>query len=224
MFGGNLPSPDFARVAIERYGCILTFPIHRSGAGWLRKIQAFDLIEVMAVDGCEKSIQFCRSCGSREIWGTGYGKHVDQAINSNATFPPITAIQKLRSVLASAWIFEALVFHGSFHFHSLSIMRPTPRVSHTLIKVDGPIAQQCMGTRTMLAPHLIGMTERIVRCMDEDLRVIVCIWTAMHSDQATGAIVLGQPVPFVQTRWSDRSSVPHRPTFLLLRIELVFAQ
>src|SRR5438270_818614 len=51
-----------------------------------------------------------------------------------------------------------------------------------------------------LAPLLVGVAERVVRGVDDDLRVVVHVRPAVGADQTAGAVVLRRPRPQVKPR------------------------
>ena len=55
----------------------------------------------------------------------------------------------------------------------------------------------------MFAPHLVGVTERIVGSVNDDLGVIMRIRTAVNADQTTAAVVFRQPRSQIQPGWRD---------------------
>ena len=48
----------------------------------------------------------------------------------------------------------------------------------------------------MFGIHLVSVSERMVRGMDDDLRMIMRVWSAMGTQQASGTVTFRRPVAF----------------------------
>src|SRR5262245_40707852 len=60
-----------------------------------------------------------------------------------------------------------------------------------------PVAEEDVAAVAVLAPHLVGVAERVVRGVDDDLRMVVRVRPAVDADQAPGTVVLRRPGPQV---------------------------
>src|SRR5262245_2092911 len=86
---------------------------------------------------------------------------------------------------------------------------PRVRIDERRDEPHRAVAKEHVAAVAVLAPHLIGVPEGIVRRVDDALRVIVRVRSTMDADQAPGPVVLRRPRTQIESRWSDRSR--HHP-------------
>src|SRR5207302_797596 len=83
---------------------------------------------------------------------------------------------------------------------------PGVRVDVGADETHTPITEQDVAARPrMFGPHLIGMSERVVGSMDNDLRMVMHVRSAVDADQAASTVAVGWPGAEVEAGTGSRT-------------------
>src|SRR3954452_1844757 len=70
---------------------------------------------------------------------------------------------------------------------------PGPRVDAPLDEPDRAVAHQDVAAVAVLGVHLVGVAERVVRGVDDHLRMVVDVGAAVAADHVPTAVRVGRP-------------------------------
>src|SRR5262249_24639293 len=99
---------------------------------------------------------------------------------------------------------------------------PGERVDRLTYEADGAVAKQHVAAAGVFGVHLVGVAERVVGGVDDDLRVVVGVGAAVDADEAAAGVTLRRPGPPVQARAGDGTGHDAHPG-LVAQNRAVFA-